>query len=66
MYEDQILTWYPVAQEPETQAKCLVHALNQYYVVAAWNNENKRFIDKDGQPVVAGIEWAYLFDRSES
>jgi hypothetical protein len=39
--------------------------MNNYYAVGVWSSDRQRFIDKDGQPIVAGIEWAYLEDRDE-
>jgi hypothetical protein len=40
--------------------------LNQWYMVAIWDTQLRQFIDKDGQPVVAVIEWSYRPNRDEA
>lgn len=59
------ITWYPINVEPQLRVRCLVHAINNYYQLGMWDSETQRFWDKDGQPIVGGIEWSYRHDRDE-
>lgn len=62
----EIIEWVrPVDGLPEPNRKCIVHAMNQWYVAAMLEPENQQFYDKDGQPVVGVIEWSYRPDRTE-
>lgn len=63
---DEVITWYPIAEKPTENWRCLVHAKNNYYQIGVWDSESQRFWDKDGQPIVAEIEWCYRPDRSET
>lgn len=62
---DEVITWYPVSSPPQSNTKCLVHALNQWFVIAVWNSNKQQFFDKDSQPVAAPIEWSYRVNRGE-
>lgn len=62
----ELIDWRPAAEKPEAQKRCLVHAINQWFIIAVWDDESMQFWDKDGQPVVGVIEWSYRPDRSEA
>lgn len=55
----EVIQWHPVSVSPTNGSRCLVHAVNDYFVVAVYDSETQKFWDKDGQPVVGGIEWSY-------
>jgi hypothetical protein len=61
----ELIDWRPVAQIPEHSRRCLVHAINQWFIIAVFDAETQQFWDKDNQPVVGVIEWSYRDDRSE-
>jgi hypothetical protein len=66
LYDPETTAWYASNIEPIIGGRCLVHALNQWYMVAIWDTQLRQFIDKDGQPVVAVIEWSYRPNRDEA
>jgi len=61
----ELIDWRPAAETPQAGNRCLVHAINQWFIIAVFDSETQQFWDKDGQPVVGVIEWSYRPDRSE-
>jgi hypothetical protein len=63
----ETIEWFrPVDKLPEHNQKCLVHAINQWFMCAIYDTDNNQFWDKDGQPVVGVIEWSLRVNRAES
>lgn len=60
---DELITWHPPTVIPDHDRRCLVHAINDWYIVAVYDIETNQFWDKDGQPVVGVREWSYRPNR---
>lgn len=61
----EVIVWYPISEQPTERTRALVHCINNYFQLGVWNSESERFWDKDGQPIVGGIEWSYRPNRDE-
>ena len=66
MATPETIAWVPVNSTlPAKNRRVYVHALNQWFITAKYDPDTQQFWDKDGQPVVAPIEWSYRDDRPE-
>lgn len=62
----ETITWILVNEgKPDKNKRVIVHALNEWFITATYDPDTQQFWDKDGQPVVAPIEWHYRNDRPE-